>query len=784
MNASQTQPQAQAHAAVNIDQQSAANAHLRGRWLILARMLWCATFVLSFAYFIVSMVVNTFDPVLTILLFAVTSVWFAVSGVLFWRKSNDRVILLFSLALMLVEGVWLAPWPAALHPLPLVWELPFDTMLFLAQAAFLIFYLFPDGRFVPHWTRWLALAWIVVSLDGNLPSFLSALSAWSSPFSLSIYQIVEVAFGGSLVFAQLYRYRRVSTPLQRQQTKWVVYAFAIVLVEVSAATLGLNVLPYYFPALGLSYQLAQLLSSLANWLFPVLIPLSIGFALLRYRLWDIDIIIKRTLVYGTLTGTLVVVYVGSILILQALLSGFTSGNAVALVVSTLAIAALFQPIRRRIQTIIDRRFYRRKYDAARTIAAFSATLRGETDLNTLSEQLVAVVQETMQPTFVSLWLQRHDRQAQQQFGRLVTTVEPVPSLQPITPVSETEGTEALVEVPKLPPPTRVSRRAVLIGFAAGGIVVASGGLSWWLLKRRAFFTYRGHSDAAYDVAWSPNGKRIASTSKDTTVQIWDAVDGSHVFIYRGHRDEVYTAAWSPDGKRIASCSKDKTVQVWDAADGGHLLTYRGHKDAVILVAWSPDGKRLASGGGVLIEDGKPHDNTVQVWDATDGGHVFTYRGHADGVQAVVWSPDGKRIASASLDKTVQVWDATDGGHLFTYRGHTDQVFTLAWSPDGKYLASAGADKTVQVWDATDGKHVFTYTGHTDQVLGVAWSPNSTRIVSASLDKTAQVWDAADGGHVFIYNGHTNWVVTPAWSPDGTRIATASYDDTVQIWSPV
>src|SRR6266446_4871861 len=741
MNASQTQPQVPAHAAVNIDRQSAANAHLRGRWLILARMLWCATFVLSFAYFIVSMVVNTFDPVLTILIVAATSVWFAVSGVLFWRKSNDRVILLFSLALMLVGGVWLAPWPAALQPLPLVWELPFDTMQFLAQAAFLIFYLFPDGRFVPHWTRWLALAWIVISLDGNLPSFLGALNAWNSLFSLSIYRIIEVAFFGSLMFAQIYRYRRVSTPMQRQQTKWVIYSLAIVLVGGSAALLEFNVLPYYFPALGLSYQLAQLLSSLGSWLLPVLIPLSIGFALFRYRLWDIDIIIKRTLVYGTLTGTLVVLYVGSILILQALLSGFTGGNSVALVVSTLAIAALFQPIRRRIQTIIDRRFYRRKYDAARTIAAFSATLRGETYLNTLSEQLVAVVQETMQPTFVSLWLQRHDRQAQQQFGRLVTTVEPVPSLQPITPVSETEGTEALVAVPKLPPPTRVSRRAVLIGFVAGGIVVASGGLSWWLLKRRAFFTYRGHSDAAYDVAWSPNGKRIAS------------------------------------------CSKDKTVQVWDAADGGHLFTYRGHKDAVILVAWSPDGKRLASGGGVLIEDGKPHDNTVQVWDATDGGHVFTYRGHADGVQAVVWSPDGKRIASASLDKTVQVWDATDGGHLFTYRGHTDQVFTLAWSPDGKYLASAGADKTVQVWDATDGKHVFTYTGHTDQVLGVAWSPNSTRIVSASLDKTAQVWDAADGGHVFIYNGHTNWVVTPAWSPDGTRIATASYDDTVQIWSP-
>jgi hypothetical protein len=783
MNPQHAQLQVQAHTDVNSHQQSLANNRLEGRWLILARVLWCATFVLSFAYFIVSMVANTFDPVLTILLFAVTSVWFAVSGVLFWRKSNDRVILLFSLALMLVGGVWLAPFPAAILPLPLIWELPFDTMLFLAQAAFLIFYLFPDGRFVPHWTRWLALAWIVVSLDGNLPSFLSALSAWNSLFSLSIYRIIEVAFLGSLAFAQIYRYRRVATPMQRQQTKWVVYALAIVLVGGSAGLLEFNVISYYFPALALPYQLAQLLSSLTTLLLPVLIPLSIGIAFLRYRLWDIDIVIKRTLVYTSLTVTLVVLYIGCILILQALLSGFTSGNSVALVVSTLGVAALFQPLRRRIQARIDRRFYRRKYDAARIIAAFSSTLRGEVDLNTLNEQLVMVIQETMQPTFVSLWLQRPNSLAQQHSGSLVTMAEQAPSLQPVSPISETVVTETPVETPKLPPPHKISRRAVILGLAAGGVVVASGGLSWWLLKRRASFTYYGHADATYDAAWSPNGQRIASTSKDTTVQIWDATDGSHVFIYRGHQDEVYAASWSPNGKRIASCSKDKTVQVWDAADGGHLFTYRGHKDAVILVAWSPDGKRLASGGGILIEDGKPHDDTVQVWDATDGSHVFTYHGHTDSVEGVVWSPDGKRIASASLDKTVQVWDATDGSHVFTYRGHTDKVFTLAWSPDGKYLASAGADMTVQVWDAVDGKHEFTYTKHTDQVLGVAWSPNSARIVSTSVDKTAQVWDALGGGHVFVYNGHTNWVVTPAWSPDGTRIATTSYDDTVQIWSP-
>ena len=119
-----------------------------------------------------------------------------------------------------------------------------------------------------------------------------------------------------------------------------------------------------------------------------------------------------------------------------------------------------------------------------------------------------------------------------------------------------------------------------------------------------------------------------------------------------------------------------------------LYTYHGHFASVNAVAWSPDGKRIASGS---------NDGTVQVWDATDGGHVFTYRGHIDRVNAVAWSPDGRRIASGSADGTVQVWDAANGGHVFTYRGHSGPVWTVAWSPNGKRIASGSADKTVQVW---------------------------------------------------------------------------------------
>src|SRR6266571_2049164 len=129
-----------------------------------------------------------------------------------------------------------------------------------------------------------------------------------------------------------------------------------------------------------------------------------------------------------------------------------------------------------------------------------------------------------------------------------------------------------------------------------------------------------------------------------------------------------------------------------------LYTYHGHSGAVYAVAWNPvwgtgipDGKRIASGS---------NDGTVQVWGATDGGHVFTYRGHFFGVNAVAWSPDSKRIASGITDGTVQVWDATGGGHVFTYRGHSNVVLAVAWSPDNKHIASAGDDNTAQVWVAT------------------------------------------------------------------------------------
>ncbi len=329
---------------------------------------------------------------------------------------------------------------------------------------------------------------------------------------------------------------------------------------------------------------------------------------------------------------------------------------------------------------------------------------------------------------------------------------------------------------------RLSRRAVLVGLA--GISIVGGTFTWLVNSQKPqvgtrLFTYRGHNAYIAAVAWSPDGKRIASGSGDKTVQVWTPATKERVLTYLGHSDVLYTVAWSPDNKRIASGGADQTVQVWYAAEGdgatasdSYLLTYKGHASTVYAVAWSPDGKAIASAS---------NDGTAQVWSSANGNIVLTYQGHADAVWAIAWSPDGKRIASASFDRTVHVWNATDGSHALIYRGHDAEVGTVTWSPDGRHIASAGLDQTVQVWDAATGGRVFTYHGHADRVYYVAWSPDGTTIASSSADSTVQIWNATTGVQIFTYHGHSGYVFTVAWSADSAHIASGGTDMTVQVW---
>jgi WD40 repeat protein len=296
---------------------------------------------------------------------------------------------------------------------------------------------------------------------------------------------------------------------------------------------------------------------------------------------------------------------------------------------------------------------------------------------------------------------------------------------------------------------------------------------WEAATGQEALTFRGHTGGVTGVAYSPDGRRLASAGIDNTVKVWDAATGQEALTLRGHRSGVTGVAYSPDGRRLATASIDETVKVWEAATGQEVLTLRGHWGAVNGVAYSPDGRRLASAS---------NDRTVKVWEAATGQGAFTLHGHTGPVTGVVYSPDGRRLASASSDGTVKVWEAATGQEALTFRGHTGWVRGVAYSPDGRRLASAGIDRTVKVWDAETGQEAFTLRGHTGQVTGVAYSPDGRRVASASVHGTVKVWDAATvQEEALTLRGHTGGVLGVAYSPDGRRVASASSDGTVKVW---
>jgi hypothetical protein len=329
-----------------------------------------------------------------------------VGAFIFWRRPADRLGLVASLFMVIGVETSLSDALAAAQP---GWWLPTRMLHYVGSICLTwFFYVFPNGQFVPRWTRWLSGVWVLL--------FFFVLFMPASPFNINnwppaLIGAVGAPLFGSLILAQVYRYRAVASAIERQQTKWVVFATALGFLATIASLV--YVISFTGPV-GVRYDRFWLLVGLGFQLPSILIPLAIAVAITRYRLFDIEVIIRRTLVYSALTAVLGLAYLGSVLVLQSVFQALTGEGQSPLVVvlSTLAIAALFGPLRRRVQAGIDRRFYRKKYDAARTLAGFGASVRDEVDLDGLQARLLGVVEETMQPAHVSLWVKGKGAQPQ------------------------------------------------------------------------------------------------------------------------------------------------------------------------------------------------------------------------------------------------------------------------------------------------------------------------------------------------------------------------------------
>jgi hypothetical protein len=327
-------------------------------------------------------------------------VYTVVAGLIAWRRSDDRTALFVAITLITWSVGAFIPSLGALRTSQPFWSFPVALLASVGGASFICFcYVFPNGRFVPRWTRWSALGWSLL----YVPHGIAPGSRWDiSTLPFIVQMAFWACFHATVTTAQVYRYRHVSTALERQQVKWVLLDIIIIFLALVGLVLAIIV---SVPSLGASAMfVAAFLGLPIVYLAALLIPTSIVIAMLRHQLFDVDVLLNRTLVYGALTAALALVYAVCVITFQVLLSGFTRDSQLAVVTSTLIIAALFRPLRRRLQSTIDRHFYRRKYDAVRTLAEFGATLRSEVDLTTLSSHLVAVIEETVQPAHVSLWL--------------------------------------------------------------------------------------------------------------------------------------------------------------------------------------------------------------------------------------------------------------------------------------------------------------------------------------------------------------------------------------------
>lgn len=352
---------------------------------------------------------------------------------------------------------------------------------------------------------------------------------------------------------------------------------------------------------------------------------------------------------------------------------------------------------------------------------------------------------------------------------------------------------------------------VVTALGAGGDHTAR---VWDVASAKVIAVLTGHTDNLRHAVYSSDGRRILTASYDKTARVWDAQTAQSIATLQGNTDFVWDASFSQDGKYVITVSGDKTIRGWivDLRTPAGLLQGGGmvldaqfepgmravtvsddgtvrfwdtanlsmlrqiYVGSVLCATISPDGQKLATAFG----------NDAQIWDVQSGRSVMRLTGHLDTIWRMAFSPDGKRLVTASHDKTARIWDTNTGQLLVTLSGHTGTLESAAFSSDGRRVVTASADGTARIWDAQTGESLRTLkwqssSGIGNAMLGAAFSPDGRRVLTVSNDHLARIWDVETGAITTVLAGHVEWVWAGQFSPDGQRVVTASRDRTARVW---
>lgn len=285
-----------------------------------------------------------------------------------------------------------------------------------------------------------------------------------------------------------------------------------------------------------------------------------------------------------------------------------------------------------------------------------------------------------------------------------------------------------------------------------------------------FTALEGHTEYISDLVFSPDGKILASSSRDRTIRLWNVDSGTELHKLTGHNTYIYSIAFSPDGSTLASGSENGKIRLWDVNTGQYRVTLEGHRNAVRGIAFSPDGQTLASGSS---------DYTIRLWNAMTGLYRVTLEGHTNTVNSIVFSPDGKTIVSGSSDRLVRMWNASTGFHLRTLTGHNDEVYEVSFIEDGQTITSRDRHGTIRFWDSITGQPKESPV--ISNLIHATINSNGTMIAGVYSNRKISLWDIATEISIALLEGHTSSINSLMFSPDGEILASGGDDRIIRLW---